>query len=561
MKNRWLFICLLSLSACSRPQVVPPVTDISGLNLHGHGVAYLPDGSFYNGEFKDGLFNGNGTLVWNNGVNYVGEFRHGRMHGKGVMQSPGDFTYRGNFANGFFEGQGDFIRTGGYQYKGEFVHGDYEGQGRFVSDEGYVYEGEFQHGKPAGQIKVTYAKDASYTGGMQNWHFDGEGTYITKDVIYAGHFRQGILEGKGVIEREYGRYEGEVKNWMEHGSGVWHGTKGAEYTGEFVQGRFDGEGSYKNERGDVYLGEFKDGLYSGKGEMRYAKPNGHKKVIQGYWEYGDYIGRTKHPKKPKSVKPNYIIEDVLFNQPKLLDASLQKLKLHQPGNTDMYFVAFAPYGSQDVFMNEAKLSATLFDRNYHTAGRSLLLINNAKTLNRVPMATRHNLQASLDHIAGIMNKEEDILFLFLSGHGSKKHELSATLRGVQLTDLTAEDLKKTFAENKIKWKVLVVSACYSGGFIDVLKDPYTMIITAASRDHVSFGCSDEAKLTYFGRAFFKEALATSPRFSDAFVKARALVTEWENKEGYSNSNPTMYVGEKIEDKLAQWQHSRRLATR
>jgi hypothetical protein len=77
--------------------------------------------------------------------------------------------------------------------------------------------------------------------------------------------------------------------------------------------------------------------------------------------------------------------------------------------------------------------------------------------------------------------------------------------------------------------VIVVSACYSGGFIPPLQDAHTLVITAARPDRRSFGCADENDFTYFGRAFFKEALPKSHSFQDAFRAAEALVGEWEAK--------------------------------
>ncbi len=561
MKHPYIASLLFCLCACTKPPVVAPVADVSGLTLSGHGVAYLPDGSFYDGEFQQGLFHGKGSLVWKNGSRYEGDFHQGHMHGTGILSLPMGATYTGEFANGMFEGQGEYSQDRGYRYKGSFVLGEFDGHGSMLTQEGQHFEGEFHHGKPDGQVKVAYDKETTYSGGMKNWRFQGNGTYTIKNVSYSGKFVDGKMEGKGVITRESGRYEGEIKNWMEHGQGEWRDDKGNEYAGMFDSGSFNGVGSYKSKNGDGYRGEFKNGLYHGVGEMNNGSSNGHKKLLRGYWEYGQYTGQKKEENKSKVEEPAYVIEEVLFNQSALLQSSLKKLKYHQPEKTDLYFIAFSPYGTQDVFMNEAQLSASLFDDHYHTAGRSLMLINNKKTLDTVPMATRYNLRASLNHIANLIDKDKDILFLYLSGHGSKKQELTATLRGVKLVDLTAAELKKIFEESKVKWKVVVVSACYSGGYIDYLKDPYTMVITAASSDHVSFGCSDEAELTYFGRAFFKEALPESASFSEAFTKAKELVTQWENREGYSNSNPTIYIGTEIEKKLLEWKNGESMAPR
>ena len=99
--------------------------------------------------------------------------------------------------------------------------------------------------------------------------------------------------------------------------------------------------------------------------------------------------------------------------------------------------------------------------------------------------------------------------------------------GMDLRDLSAADLGRLLRESGIRWKVVVISACYSGGFVDPLKDDGTLVITAARHDRQSFGCADENDFTYFGRAYFKEALPQASSFQDAFRKAEGIVREME----------------------------------
>lgn len=92
-------------------------------------------------------------------------------------------------------------------------------------------------------------------------------------------------------------------------------------------------------------------------------------------------------------------------------------------------------------------------------------------------------------------------------------------------------------ESGIHQKVVFVSDCYSDGFIDSMKDDLTLVITAARRDRRSFGCADENDFTYFGRAFFKEALHSSKSFAQAFENASSLVDEWERADAAKSSKP------------------------
>jgi hypothetical protein len=132
-----------------------------------------------------------------------------------------------------------------------------------------------------------------------------------------------------------------------------------------------------------------------------------------------------------------------------------------------------------------------------------------------PSSIREALQA----IAARMDKEHDILFLFLSSHGSKDHKFVLDQSGMDLRRLSASELAELLKETGIRWKAMVVSACYSGGFIDPLKDDHTLVITAARHDRRSFGCSDDSEFTYFGEVLFKDTLPQSASFQDAFAKA------------------------------------------
>ena len=153
-----------------------------------------------------------------------------------------------------------------------------------------------------------------------------------------------------------------------------------------------------------------------------------------------------------------------------------------------------------------------------------------------------------------MDREQDILFLFMTSHGSATHELSLAQNGIDLQDLPAGELAAMLKESGIRWKVVVVSACYSGGFIDSLQDERSLIITAARRDRRSFGCADENDFTYFGRAYFKEALPSSRSFQDAFVRADALVAAWEKKDQpkEERSLPQLHSTAAINQQLQRW---------
>ena len=103
----------------------------------------------------------------------------------------------------------------------------------------------------------------------------------------------------------------------------------------------------------------------------------------------------------------------------------------------------------------------------------------------------------------------------------------------------------------IKWRIIVVSACYSGGFIEPLKDDHTLVITAvARRPRSSFGCGDRSDATFFGEAFFQQGMATADSIPGAFDVAQKRVGEREHSQGYSPpSKPQVWVGPQMDEKL------------
>jgi len=90
--------------------------------------------------------------------------------------------------------------------------------------------------------------------------------------------------------------------------------------------------------------------------------------------------------------------------------------------------------------------------------------------------------------------------------------------------------------------IVVVSACYSGIFVDGLAAPNRMIMTAARRDRSSFGCSEDATYPYFDAC----VISTLPTASDFIALAngvRACVKDREAAEGLSPaSEPQVSIG-------------------
>ena len=248
--------------------------------------------------------------------------------------------------------------------------------------------------------------------------------------------------------------------------------------------------------------------------------------------------------------PNPASEAVLATQQNLFDDALSSLVDETPGVADLYFVGFAGDAQEDVFRKDVQAALKVMDERWNTEGKSLALINNPRTLLDTPIATVTNLRAALNEIGAVINPDEDVVMVYLASHGSRDHLLEIALPPLELAQLTPAALRTLLDEAGIGWRIVVVSACYSGAFIDALKDDQTLVMTASQTDRSSFGCSQRSDATYFGEALFGEGLARSDSLVTAFEIAKKRVAEREAAAGLKPpSNPQLSVGDAMAEKL------------
>ena len=274
-----------------------------------------------------------------------------------------------------------------------------------------------------------------------------------------------------------------------------------------------------------------------------------------------WLWMPRYGKESSQPEKDYLAsvrEDNIYRQSQLLAETLARLQPGRPGQVELYFVGAAGYAAQDVFMREVSSIARLFDERFGTAGRSLKLINNADTIRDVPIASKTALKQAFGRVAELMNPDEDILFLFMTSHGSKEHKFSLDFGMMRFNDLDPPALRRLLDDAGIRRRVIVVSACYSG-FIDALKNDDTLVMTAAAADKNSFGCENENDYTYFGKAYFDEALRKTWSFTEAFEMAKPVIAEREKKDDYTPSEPQIALGKNIAPVLEAFAKARAAA--
>jgi hypothetical protein len=243
-------------------------------------------------------------------------------------------------------------------------------------------------------------------------------------------------------------------------------------------------------------------------------------------------------------------EVALFEQSARIDAALDAVARDDSPRPRAFFLGFAGVGEEKVFAQEIGLASRVIGERYKTADRQLSLINDERDLDDAPLASVTGLRYALEGLAEHMQLDRDVLFLAISSHGSSDLQIAVANSGLPLTELTPEDLADALKEAGIEWRVIFISACYAGGFIDALRDDHTVVITAAAADRTSFGCSSDSDLTYFGEAFYRDALPEASSLRDAFDKAKTAIAAREQAEGETPSKPQAYFGFDVEAHLA-----------
>ncbi len=272
---------------------------------NGTGTFVMEDvAGTYEGEWVDGVTEGQGTIVWDSGDHYEGEWKDGMRNGQGTYTST----------------EGD-----GYVYEGEFQNNERSGKGTMTWETGegvvYVYEGEFQNNERSGKGTMTWGKDGEttiYEGDFADNWINGYGTCTwPSGDHYEGEWKNGKFNGKGTMTYAGGSvYEGEFVDNKKNGEGIWTKSDGTAvtenwiygkkvetltledgtYTGGVTDGKPDGQGKMEYTNGQVYEGEWKNGVRSGQGRCTW--PDGG--YYDGEWandkwngQGTNYIGGSK----------------------------------------------------------------------------------------------------------------------------------------------------------------------------------------------------------------------------------------------------------------------------
>ena len=224
-----------------------------------------------------------------------------------------------------------------------------------------------------------------------------------------------------------------------------------------------------------------------------------------------------------------------------LEQAAAKLQPQRPGTVDAYVVV-AALDADPVFNREAREAGRVLARRFDAEGRTLVLAHDEGDDKADADPSIDKLARALDVAAARMNRDEDVLVLYTTSHGSPHNGLNFRDPKLGEAVITPPQLAAMLDHSGAKNRLIVLQACFSGQFVPALQGPRTVIATAASSMKSSFGCAAGNDWTFFGYAFVNQALRQPDTFERQFRRAWVTILGWEQKAGYDPSSPQISVG-------------------
>jgi len=268
----------------------------------------------------------------------------------------------------------------------------------------------------------------------------------------------------------------------------------------------------------------------------------------GQFEARSWVSDPTRAAQAEDTRPRLrLSQETMEAQQALWQRNVTAIAAERAGVVDVYGLVFAPYAAEDVFLRESTMVSGVLADRFDAGGRVIHLLNHAGTAATHPWATPLNLQRAIEALSQRMDRDNDVLVVYLTSHGARDFKLAASHWPLEVAPLSPADLRAALDKAGIRNRVIAVSACYSGGWVDALADDNTLVMTAADATHTSYGCGHLSELTFFGRAVFDEQLRTTRSFEQAFARAVPVIQQREIDAGKDDgfSNPQIRVGANI----------------
>ncbi len=340
-------------------------------NLYSRMI--FDSGDEFEGNFKNGKYDGYGIYTWADGLVYAGQWKEGKRHGLGTSITSLGVSYTQNWASdapsatavtsdkttktgctsgNCADGFGTYQYTNG-SYTGTFSGNKRNGWGTYTYKDGTKVAATWLLDQISGFGKLSYNDGWHYVGeflfDMQNgigleYGIDGFmaaewflGSPLTGDGLgfsgkaaltesnaeisklrpaagtATGCTSGNCKDGNGTMKYANGEtYIGYFKGGFRDGFGTYTWSNGTKYEGVWLADKMDGVGKIYFANGSYFIGEFRKGLQDGYG-LEVTKTN----YIAGVWEFGKYVpgkatlgfAELKDKKKNKDFDLSKIIDN------------------------------------------------------------------------------------------------------------------------------------------------------------------------------------------------------------------------------------------------------------
>lgn len=243
------------------------------------------------------------------------------------------------------------------------------------------------------------------------------------------------------------------------------------------------------------------------------------------------------------------IEDALVDQPARITAKVAALPPH-PGAPETLVLAIGGQGYQAIFDREARHAAAILSGR--GAGPALIMSNTPEQVETGLLASRRTIALALAAL-GKRARPGDTLVVYLASHGGEDASIAMDAPYIEFAPFTATDLATALDASGFDRRIIIISACFAGSWIDRIASPTTIVIAAAAADRTSFGCDDSRELTVFGEAMLGELNSPGQSLETAFTRARNRIAAAERAEGVPASLPEARIGAAMQ---AEWAYIR-----
>ena len=158
-----------------------------------------------------------------------------------------------------------------------------------------------------------------------------------------------------------------------------------------------------------------------------------------------------------------------------------------------------------------------------------------------PQATAENFALVMSKTAEVARPQDRVLLL-ISTHGNPGL-LNINVGGKHLLPLNAKTLSAALAPLGKVPTMVVLSACFSGAFVEPLKAPNRVVLTATDVHRTTFNCRYNGENTPFAEALFGQEGAQIRSVTDWMEEAQKSIAAQEKRRKLPPSRPRMFVGD------------------